>query len=278
MSAPASPIIEKLRKLIAHEKSARSVGSLAEAEAFAAKIQELLLANKLGMDEIALDERERSEPIESLWVNPEDAGCRRRSKRVEWQERLAYAVARCNGCELLITPSSNVVFFVGRTSDREAAKALFLYLLELAKRLPQNAALENAADERVKCMAVWGRSWESYFKQWMKDYREAWRAGFGSAVTRRLYAKYAEMMERERAAHGEESTALVHIKRDEQAIRQYLDDLFKDKKEWTEKQRNNVARQPFNPDAYADGQRAGQSVALTANRLPDKSADGALES
>lgn len=51
-----NPIIEKLRKLIAMEQSARSIGSLAEAEAFASKVQELLSKHKLEMSEIELDE------------------------------------------------------------------------------------------------------------------------------------------------------------------------------------------------------------------------------
>ena len=35
-------VIDKLRKLIEHEKSARHIGSVAEAESFAARIQELM--------------------------------------------------------------------------------------------------------------------------------------------------------------------------------------------------------------------------------------------
>ena len=47
-----NPIIEKLRKLIAHEKSARSIGNIHEAEAFASRIQTLLDEHKLSMGEV----------------------------------------------------------------------------------------------------------------------------------------------------------------------------------------------------------------------------------
>lgn len=45
-------IKDKLRKLIAKEASAREIGNLAEAEAFASKIQELMIDYELEMDDI----------------------------------------------------------------------------------------------------------------------------------------------------------------------------------------------------------------------------------
>ena len=45
-------VIDKLRKIMAHAASAREIGNLAEAEAFAAKAQELLLRHKLDMTEV----------------------------------------------------------------------------------------------------------------------------------------------------------------------------------------------------------------------------------
>jgi hypothetical protein len=57
-------IVAKLRKLVAHERSTRSIGSLAEAETFAAKIQDLLTAHKLSMSEIDFQAREEGEPID----------------------------------------------------------------------------------------------------------------------------------------------------------------------------------------------------------------------
>lgn len=46
-------IKDKLRKLIAKEASARDIGNLAEAEAFAAKIQQLMIEYELEMDDLA---------------------------------------------------------------------------------------------------------------------------------------------------------------------------------------------------------------------------------
>lgn len=51
-SAKIEAIKEKLRKLIAKEASARDIGNQAEADAFAAKISELMLEYELEMDEV----------------------------------------------------------------------------------------------------------------------------------------------------------------------------------------------------------------------------------
>lgn len=79
-----NPIIEKLRKLIAMEQSARSIGSLAEAEAFASKVQELLSKHKLEMSEIELDEQEESDPIDWEEVRTDEAGFKTKRGRAAW--------------------------------------------------------------------------------------------------------------------------------------------------------------------------------------------------
>lgn len=65
----ASAVVEKLQKLINHEKSARSIGSIAEAETFAAKIADLLFTHKLEMSDIEIADEERDEPIAQENVN-----------------------------------------------------------------------------------------------------------------------------------------------------------------------------------------------------------------
>jgi len=49
---PDNAMMTTLRKLITHEKSARSIGSIEEAESFAAKIQELMFKHKLAMTDV----------------------------------------------------------------------------------------------------------------------------------------------------------------------------------------------------------------------------------
>lgn len=128
-----SPILNKLRKLIDHEKSARQLGNIAEAEAFAAKVQTILLTYKLTLDPGR--EAGPGDPIAHRIVSAEEAELRPRKSREEWTERLADAIARNFLCRLLLLPSSNTVVFVGRRTEREAAAAMYLYLVHLSQQL-----------------------------------------------------------------------------------------------------------------------------------------------
>src|SRR5216683_5217426 len=101
-------ILSTLAKLISHEKSARSIGSVDEAEAFAAKIQALMFKHKLEMTDIEF-EQEQNEPVLSERLEEEDViGVRREStRRQRWVDILVRAVARANFCD-------GVSPFVGR--------------------------------------------------------------------------------------------------------------------------------------------------------------------
>jgi len=263
-------VIDKLQKLIAHERSARTVGNIAEAEAFAAKIQQLLTTHKLEMSEIEIQEREESEPVGEARASPVEAGWRRTGYRVEWQTSLASDIAKANGCQLLVLPGCNIVFFVGRDSDRNTAKTMFLYMLEMARNLAEIEAVRCIEIERCKCYERWGlQEWRNMMGTWMKQFRESFAIGFAGAVGRRIYLQYQEMVQAERQRHGEQSTGLVLINRDALAVQDYLSIALRDNKPWTEKQKKNRRNgvDHVNVDAYMRGKRAGGQVALTSNRL-----------
>ena len=57
------PLIDRLQKLIAHERSARAVGSTREAEAFAERIATILTEHKLSMTEIEFEAQDTTDPI-----------------------------------------------------------------------------------------------------------------------------------------------------------------------------------------------------------------------
>lgn len=130
-----SPILTKLRKLMNHEKSARQLGNISEAEAFAAKAQNILLTHKLTLEHSSEESFTDDDPITHRIVAAEEAELRPRKSREEWTERLADAIARNFLCRLLLLPNSNTVVFVGRRTEREAAAAMYLYLLQASLRL-----------------------------------------------------------------------------------------------------------------------------------------------
>jgi hypothetical protein len=56
-------LIDRLQKLIAHERSSRDIGNTAEAEAFAVKIQTMLTQHKLTMSDVEFEAQDATDPI-----------------------------------------------------------------------------------------------------------------------------------------------------------------------------------------------------------------------
>jgi len=127
--AERETILSRLRKMIAHEESARTIGSVKEAEAFAEKITELLATHKLSMSEVEFFEHVEAEPVGRETFRPDDHGLKRSGKRIWWQEELADIVAKANQCRILVRPGSNIVTFVGRTTDRQVTAYQYAMLV-----------------------------------------------------------------------------------------------------------------------------------------------------
>jgi hypothetical protein len=86
--AMRSAIIETLRKLIEHEKSANMIGSFAEAEAFAAKFQELMLTHNLTMADLGCPSPEWQEEFEAENAPQMDASLEISNQSPSWKEVL----------------------------------------------------------------------------------------------------------------------------------------------------------------------------------------------
>lgn len=261
-----NPIIEKLRKLIAHERSSRNIGSLAEAEAFAAKIQDILTANKLDMSEVDFQAREDGEPIDWEKVDGREIDRGGSRTKVYWRQIIAKTVAKVNSCDVVNNKASRgrAFFFVGRTSDRQLAKILYLYLVELGEDLVTKAVRDNREIQTLKFnmhnhisdwnIPVWAKS---AFTRWMKEYRESWKTGFGDAVTARIMARYEETL---KAQAEVSSNAIIHMNRDAIAVRDFL-------RGKVSRSRTKVFGHNGNTDGYATGQKTGNAVNLSPNRF-----------
>jgi len=248
-------VLELLRKLVAHEKSARTVGSIAEAEAFAAKIQTLLAEHKLGMSDVEFAAREAEEPIAWQFVDPADAGFGRTKKgRVPWQIFLANNVAEANTCQVVLA-GGNRLYFVGRTSDRELCRVFFLYLLDLAREMAEKDARANMDEQREEFreskgyLASWHQHNPREFLAWMQDYRKAWYNGFAGVVGERIEEKAKASRE------GANENAIVHIDRDKLAVKEEVDAKSKPAEFGGKLGRNELA--------MMRGALAGGGIALT---------------
>lgn len=259
------PIIDKIRKLLAHEKSARAIGSIKEAQAFMAKVQELLDQHKLGMDEVDFDAREEGEPINAEHVGAADeAAGFRCGKKSLWQIHLAMAIADCNNCQVVLSVG-NALYFVGRTSDRQICKMLFIYLIELAFHLNELAADQDRDSQKLQ-YAQSLKSWQDWdaaaFRHWMKDYRRSWYTGFKLAVCSRLYTSQNAM----RTAMQANPAAIIHLKKDAELIKDFMHDVMK-----TKKSARSLAKSGRNEAGFARGKSQGNAINLSPNRFSNTS-------
>jgi hypothetical protein len=254
-----SKVIDRLQKLINHERSARTMGSVAEAEAFAAKIQALLTENKLSMSEVEFATRENEEPIDWEAVDPSEVGFHGKRQRVGWQILMANGIASVNTCETVLG-RGNKLFFVGRTSDRDVCKVLFLYLLETAKKLAEKDALANMNEQRDAFIEEKGYYDARCFLAWMQDYRKAWYQGFTHTIVQRLET------ENERVTKEvNNEMAMIHLAKDRELIK-------KEVAENTTPGKFN-SKVAGNQSGFMDGIVAGMQVDLVVgkNRTPQTS-------
>mgnify|MGYP000684045842 CR=1 FL=1 len=109
----AEKILEKLRKLIAHEKSAREIGSMDEAEAFAAKIQQLIDEYNIELSEIGNKPEETRVGSETLVLRT----------RQSWQKHFLIKLAKFYGCNAIKYRKSWLL--VGTQIDRAIVAEFF---------------------------------------------------------------------------------------------------------------------------------------------------------
>ena len=196
-------IVDLLQKLINHEKSARTIGNIAEAEAFAGKIQKLLFDNKLSMTEVEIREEEINEPVIQEEIQAKTDG--------HYNHRLGIAVAGFTFCKCVRGASSlykNSLFFIGATSNRAACIAMFNYLSVLGEQL---------ADSHVE---QWKGTAEYYVAkqrepQWAaRRYRVSFLLGYAAALTDRLRVEHAKLV----AEAHQAGNAMVYINKTNEAI------------------------------------------------------------
>jgi hypothetical protein len=139
-------MIDKLRKLMAMADGAKAIGNLAEAEAFAAKAQELLLKYKLDMSDVEFAAEELNEPVMDAVINADEMmGVPYKSRQDRWAGILINGIAKANFCRVLGHARCNRYSIVGRASDRAATTALFVYLSKACKEMAPQAARDAGA-------------------------------------------------------------------------------------------------------------------------------------
>lgn len=240
-----NPIIEKLRKLIEHERSARHLGSLAEAEAFTSKIQELLTAYNLELASITSDEEAEEGEIASEFVRGDEYGIGRRGKRCEWLEDLANAVARNCYCENLIVTGSNTQVFVGLPLNRTSAIQTFKYLAGAAQRIADDEL------EAFKSTKTYQNSWDKRIEA--RLWKRSFLVGFAAAISGRVSRTRRSLTS---GSNGE--AGLMLVQRTDASLAAWMDENLN-------KRKSAPAIGGRVGSGYSDGFRRGSNISLNAS-------------
>jgi Protein of unknown function (DUF2786) len=178
-------ILDKIRKLHAHAESAEEIGNEAEAQAFAAKVQELLTAYKLSMADIGTGKSVAEEPVGIEYITWQDLELDIRSKRVAWTEQLAQLISEAYYCKFVISRGvGRIGFFVGTDTDREIAKFMFI---TIGRALNKIAEAANRA-YKIKLWKEAG-SPRPYVEP---DEARGYKAGFMVGFLQRLHERFRE--------------------------------------------------------------------------------------
>lgn len=192
-------ILEKIKKLNAHAESAQAIGNEAEAEAFAAKVQELLTAYKLSMADLGRESRAQAEHIDCLYVTWKDLGLPPKAQRVPWVEQLAILTAKAYYCEYVVSSRfGNIGFFVGTDTDRQVARFMFITLARALNRL--------AAEEYNKFF------YANVVDGHLPKEKRGFKAGFMTGFIRRLSERFDDEVRPKAGASS--STAIVLLRKD----------------------------------------------------------------
>jgi hypothetical protein len=242
MTPELDKIVDKLRKLQAHAESAEKIGSQAEAEAFAARFQELLLKHKLSLSDIEVETEEANEPVDRFTVDYAKYASQAEpiptGRRVIWMQDLASIVAKAHFCRILVHRGSTRITLVGRKSDALVAEFMLVTLVRTAVRLVRK---EYTVAKRER----------------PHDDLRGFNVSFLEAFIARLRERFEEGR---RTASVSTSTALVRINRAESAVITYMERFTKNASPL-----NHSAM--YNQEGRRRGRERADSINLKSNAV-----------
>jgi len=237
-------VIDKIRKLHAKAESCEKIGNQAEAEAFAAMVNQLLIRHNLSMASVEWAQRGEEDPIAQEWLNFRAYDIELKHRRVQWSERLASIICKAHFCKLLISSNTNELCFVGHKTNREVAEYLFVTMYRLATILSEKAYVAYFYECRGNGNVTLARGFKS-----------AWLYGFLQGLQERFNE------ERRQVDVPANSTALVKINQTLAVVENWLNKNVKSK---TAKGLNQFK---FNPEGIQRGKQAAADISLRVNAI-----------
>jgi hypothetical protein len=264
-------LLEKLAKIKAQAAGEAAIGNEEAAQAFAAKLQAMLLHHKLHMSDVDTINLEQEDPVGVHRVNFRAHDIPLKKRRVQWSEELASAVAWAHFCRILCHPGSNRISFVGRKEDALVAEYTFVTLYRAVERLADDAyaKFSTACVKECKYCGLpkedhetrW-RSCGGFEPNWDKarGYRPSYVDAFITRLANRLWHERKKVEQETTAASG--STALVCLRNAETAVKKYMEEHYGKKRADEFGGNQNV-----NYDGYRDGRRDADRVNLGGKAL-----------
>lgn len=241
--------LDKVRKLIAYEESARSIGSIVEAAASAVLIQNLLYEHDFKLDELE-EPPPVEEPIESVIIA--ETG---RKQRIAWKEDLADDIATSFFSKILVHTGSDKITFVGTPSNAQVAMQAFKYLCWLGEEICKKeyriwkvtrSLKEKILDHykeggRFACEIPWAildgpvegiadwciENWDigcvrqAVLPAISRSWKRSFMIGYGAKIGKRL----KENRHRLEQAEVLNPTALVYVRRDEVRVSDFVSEV-----------------------------------------------------
>ena len=237
-------IIEKVKKLHAKAQSAEEMGSMEEAQVFAAKVKEMMDNHKLSMSDIAYKDYSEAD-IETEVIRWSNYGHKDVSKRELWTSKFLGVVCEYNSCRYRVYVGSNACIIYGRRDDIEAIKVLLAVLIPVCIRLEGRAY-------HIKYHDVHDNYPRNMWKSMLKGFRISWKIGFIDGVLEALEEQSKASQAKALAQGG--NYALVRLSGAIKAVDSYI------QANCNSNRTVKSTRNSYNNDGYHRGHKEGKAA------------------
>jgi hypothetical protein len=259
-------IIERVRNLM----SRRDHSSTPEAEAqnAAAMISRLLIEHGLSEESVVTTDEDKKVVSKNATMGV------KRGQNFEWVIILAHAVGEACLCEVLMTPETRTVIFIGRPTDVAVASETYAWLSECLVHLSFRATygipmpkegepfkyVRTKMGTEFACPKDWGWHKCNRPDQGGTQYRRSFIFGCAQRVAERLIAERAKQVDE----LGSQVTALVAVRGEEN--KEYI------AKTWPKLSKFKTGGRKLDADAYYHGRKEGDKVQLRPSKKIDAAA------
>lgn len=231
----SSKILDKIKKLILKQMSAEQIGSTDEAEAFAAKVQELLAKHNLERGAIEFKDENAVGHEDMAIMFPVIGG----SSALH----ILYPIAKYNWCQVYSVgkKSNNKMRLFGTPENREVCKYIFMIVAQALIKV---------------CKAEYANHKENFQPNWKQSkpigydtYARTFMVGAGNGLDAKLRAERDTFRSQNQGVTG-------LVVANDRAVGEYVQNKYNVTKGRATKTDNST-------DAFSKGKRAGQEVNIT---------------